>query len=449
MGADDAPAVVHDRYRVEQFIGEGPFSRVYRATDVQLRLPVALAELLVHRAVRDPDAWEARRAGMLREAEVLAGVRHRNIVAVYDQFADERGNQFLVREYIAGGNLRQLLARTPRQRIGRAVLVAQDLLTGLAVLHRRGVTHGSLDPGSVLLAPPPRPGEPGQAKLTDFGTAQSGKAGDARTDLYAVGAILYEMLMGERFNTDRRPISDRHPATPPALAALLARALAENPADRFAHAEAMERALTQLDLGDAAHITLMQRDRDTNAAAFAFIRSTEAGDDRAADESGTESGPPPRPAASDTPAPAPRPPEPAPALAPALPVAAPVDAEAASLPVPPAEAMPEATPEATPEPEVQTGADATVPPPVAPAPVASAPVVPPAPERVPFIVTPPTIAKAVVPEAATADAPRTQDEALPPRPDVAPPPPPPSPPPAPPIAPTLAPLRVVLPAPPP
>lgn len=275
MAQDGARAVVNDRYRIEQVISEGPFSRVYRATDTRLHLPVALVELLVHRVVRDAAAWEARRAALLHEATVIAGVRHRHIVAVYDHFTDEPGNLFLVREYVAGGNLRQLLARVPRQRMGRAVTVAQDLLAGLAALHRRGITHGALSPERVLLAPPPRPGEPERAKLTDFGDARTGEAGDAHADLYAVGAIFYEMLVGERHGDDRHPITDGDPAMPPALAALLARALDTDPAARFTRAEAMEQALTRLDLGDAAGQTLETWARTTHTATVVSPRPPE------------------------------------------------------------------------------------------------------------------------------------------------------------------------------
>ncbi|MBI4871529.1 MAG: SUMF1/EgtB/PvdO family nonheme iron enzyme [Candidatus Riflebacteria bacterium] len=206
----DAPfsPVFQERYRIERKLGEGGMGQVFLATQVALERKVAIKTLL--------DLDEAAIARFRVEGKLLSKLNHPRIVAVHDAGEDE-GVPYLVCEYVEGTTLKSFLSRE-RPSQTRAIEVAAAILEGLAVAHSHGIHHRDIKPDNVFLSPD------GSVKLGDFGLAglqtaagagltrtgwvmgtpaymspeqAQGLKVDARTDLYSVGIVLYEMLTGQ------------------------------------------------------------------------------------------------------------------------------------------------------------------------------------------------------------------------------------------------------------
>jgi eukaryotic-like serine/threonine-protein kinase len=268
---DQIPSgLIGGRYRLEQRIGEGASAITCRAYDVLLRRPVALKLL---RSEYSTDQMSSAR--FAREALAAAAVNHPNVVQVYD-YGTHDGQSYLVMQYIAGRNLKQVIVSKQPLAPTAAVRYVRRLLRGLGAIHDAGIVHRDVKPQNVLV------GDDGMLRVTDFGIARGpradtltdfgatvgtaaymapeqirGESVSAATDLYAVGVVLFELLTG------RLPFRGEHPVAfmvvplqqpapapsqfaddiPPALDAVVLRALAKNPADRFASAADMERAL--------------------------------------------------------------------------------------------------------------------------------------------------------------------------------------------------------------
>ena len=197
------------RYELEELVGSGGMSNVFRAHDRLLERTVAL-KILHEQYTRDEDYVERFR----REARAVAQLTHPNIVTVIDR-GEQDGRQFIVFEYVDGQNLKELSAHgplDPREAVGLALQVAH----ALSFAHARGLVHRDVKPQNVLL------NDDGQAKVTDFGIARSldvhgvtqtgtvlgtsdyiapeqarGQKVDPKTDIYSLGAVLYELLTGE------------------------------------------------------------------------------------------------------------------------------------------------------------------------------------------------------------------------------------------------------------
>ncbi|MEV4258050.1 protein kinase, partial [Spirillospora sp. NPDC049652] len=202
--------VLDGRYRIESRIARGGMATVYIARDVRLDRVVAIK--VMHAGLAADDEFVARFIG---EAKAAAALSHPNVVAVYDQRTDGE-HVFLVMEYVPGRTLRDLLAE--RGRIGprEALTLMQPVLAALGAAHRAGMVHRDVKPENVLIT------EDGQAKVADFGLARAESASkmtktgliigtvgylapeqvvtgnaDLRSDVYAAGILLYELLTGE------------------------------------------------------------------------------------------------------------------------------------------------------------------------------------------------------------------------------------------------------------
>ncbi len=215
------PRVVERKYRIEQVLGRGGMGAVYRARDARLDRLVALkvvrAELL-----GDPEA----RRRFRREAQIVARLQHPAIVSVFDFGTFPDGGAYLVMELVRGEDLRRVLQREGRLEPGRAVRILTTVCSAIEAAHREGVLHRDLKPENILL-----PGGDVEAKVLDFGVAKvvderrdavtadatlltaagtivgtpaymapeqlRAAPADARTDVFSLGVIAYEMLSGE------------------------------------------------------------------------------------------------------------------------------------------------------------------------------------------------------------------------------------------------------------
>jgi serine/threonine protein kinase len=253
--------VVAGRYELEELVGSGGMSSVYRAHDKVLERKVALKVL--HATLADQDDCVER---FRREAQMVAGLQHQNIVGVIDRGEDD-GCPFIVLEFVGGRNLKQLVERDGPLPVERALEFGMQIARGLAFAHENGYVHRDVKPQNVLL------NGDGEAKVTDFGIARSldvkhgvtqtgtvlgtsdyiapeqaqGQRVDEHTDVYSLGVVLYEMLTnevpfpGENFvavamrhiNEEPPSIRDKRPDVSPRFEAAVQRAMAKRPEDRF------------------------------------------------------------------------------------------------------------------------------------------------------------------------------------------------------------------------
>src|SRR5260370_10664603 len=260
------------RYQVGSRIARGGMATVYLGTDTRLDRVVALK--IAHPELSD-DAEFVRR--FIGEAHSAARVSSTNVVASYDQGSDGRLH-YIAMEYIAGRTLRQLLNDKGRLSAREALDLMTGVLTGLDAAHQAGLAHRDVKPENVLLTPS------GDVKVADFGLARSvagavqtkggmiiGTAGylapeqvtggrsDARTDVYAAGILLYELLTGSQPHTGESPlaIAYKHvndivpppsslvPGLTSPLDALVAMATSRDPELRPAHAGQFLRAISE------------------------------------------------------------------------------------------------------------------------------------------------------------------------------------------------------------
>jgi hypothetical protein len=263
--------LIGGRYEIEELVGTGGMSSVYRARDTVLERWVALKVLHEHFSV-DPEYVERFR----REARAIARLNHPNIVTVIDrgEFGDR---QFIVFEHVPGENLKEVVEREGPLPVPQALALTYQIARGLAFAHEHGVVHRDVKPQNVLLD------ESGTAKVTDFGIARSldpseeltqtgtllgtsdyiapeqasGQPVDARTDQYSLGVLLYELLTGEvpyraesfmavamRHLRDPVPsVRERRPNVSARVDEIVARAMAKRPEHRFPSTEAMMGAI--------------------------------------------------------------------------------------------------------------------------------------------------------------------------------------------------------------
>ncbi|MGH2969481.1 MAG: protein kinase domain-containing protein, partial [Solirubrobacteraceae bacterium] len=261
--------VIDGRYRVLDRLGSGGMADVYCAEDTQLGRRVAL-KLLYRRFAEDSEFVERFR----REASSAAGLQHPNIVGIFDR-GEWDGTYYIAMEFLDGQTLKQLVREHGAMPPELATDITFQVLRAARFAHKRGVVHRDIKPHNVILD-----GE-GRAKVTDFGIARAGASdmtetgsimGTAqylspeqaqgqpvspRSDLYSIGVMLYELLTGrvpfdaesavtialKHVSERPRPPSELNPAVPPALDAVVLRALEKDPARRFADADEFAAAL--------------------------------------------------------------------------------------------------------------------------------------------------------------------------------------------------------------
>src|SRR5436189_421190 len=252
--------LIAGRYELEELVGSGGMSNVFRAHDRLLERTVAL-KILHEQYTRDEDYVERFR----REARAVAQLTHPNIVTVIDR-GEQDGRQFIVFEYVHGMNLKELVEQEGPLPPGEVIELALQIARGLAFAHEQGLVHRDVKPQNVLLD------ADGRAKVTDFGIARAldvdgmtitgtimgtsnyiapeqarGQPVDEQTDVYSLGCVLYELLAGDvpfdgdnfvavamRHVNDPVPsVRDTRPDVPPRLDWAIQEAMAKDPGDRF------------------------------------------------------------------------------------------------------------------------------------------------------------------------------------------------------------------------
>jgi beta-lactam-binding protein with PASTA domain/tRNA A-37 threonylcarbamoyl transferase component Bud32 len=257
--------VYSGRYEFVRQIARGGTAQVYLARDLLLDRPVAL-KVLFPELSTDPTFVERFR----REAQAAANLSHPNIVPVFDWGESER-TYYIVMEYVDGEPLSSIIRSQAPLPPARAAGIAADITKALSYAHRHGVVHRDVKPGNVLIT------KDGQVKVADFGIARAvgaddnvtqtglvmgtatyfspeqaqGLGVDGRSDVYALGVVLYEMVTGQPPFTADTPVAiaykhvsevpvpprEIEPRVPPPLEAIIMRAMAKQPSERYPTAE--------------------------------------------------------------------------------------------------------------------------------------------------------------------------------------------------------------------
>ncbi len=252
--------VLSGRYRLEAKLGSGGMSTVYLARDDTLDRPVAVK--VMHREMSEQEDQLQR---FRQEARAVAKLTHPNVVSVIDA-GEDGGHPYIVFEYVKGETLKQRIGRVGALDAQEAIAYAIEVARGLSVAHARNMVHRDIKPQNVLID------EEGRAKLTDFGISRQleqdgvtatgrvlgttdyvapeqamGKGVDPRSDIYSLGVVLYEMLIGQvpfhadsqvgvamkHVNEDLPDVQRRRPDVSAAVALVVERSTAKDPAERY------------------------------------------------------------------------------------------------------------------------------------------------------------------------------------------------------------------------
>ncbi len=259
------------KYELRGLLGRGGMGAVYEAWDPAIERQVAIKTVALTEAA-DAETEEAL-ARFKREAQAAGRLQHPNIVGIHD-YGETAELAYIVMEFVAGRSLKSVLDAGERFDLPAVARLMDALLAGLAYSHARGVVHRDIKPANLLLT------AGGELKIADFGIARiesssmtqagtvlgtpaymspeqlMGESVDARSDLYAAGVVLYQLLTGERpfqgsttsimhkaLHTEPPPPSALAVTAPPALDAVVARAMAKRPEARFADAASFATAL--------------------------------------------------------------------------------------------------------------------------------------------------------------------------------------------------------------
>lgn len=260
------------RFRLIDVLGKGAQGKVYLAEDPHLQRNVAIKTVLIE----DSDEREKQLKTLLDEARIVSKFQHPNIVTLYDA-GEERGNPYLVFEYVEGTTLSKLVKEQGTLPVVQAVQIAIEVLEGMGYAHQKGVVHRDIKPGNIIVD------ANGTARIMDFGIARalsSEKVGDTaffgtplymapeyithkiftpQSDLFSLGMVLYEMLAGvpavrgsnvyetlhNIVNAAFAPPSRQNPEVDDRLDDIVLKALAKDPGNRYADAAEMAQALNR------------------------------------------------------------------------------------------------------------------------------------------------------------------------------------------------------------
>jgi eukaryotic-like serine/threonine-protein kinase len=289
------PQVLGERYEIGGVLGRGGMAEVHRGRDLRLGREVAV-KVLRSDLARDP-SFQVR---FRREAQASASLNHPAIVAVYDTGEDRTATgatPYIVMEYVEGETLRDVLRREGHLDPERAMSLSADICGALDFSHRNGIVHRDVKPGNVMITPQ------GTVKVMDFGIARAvsdsaatmtstaavigtaqylspeqarGESVDARSDVYSVGCMLYELVTGAPPFTGDSPVavayqhvredpklpSSINPRIPPELDAILFKAMSKNPANRYQSAAEMRNDLLRALAGQRVEATPVMGDAE-------------------------------------------------------------------------------------------------------------------------------------------------------------------------------------------
>jgi eukaryotic-like serine/threonine-protein kinase len=289
------PQVLGERYEIGGVLGRGGMAEVHRGRDLRLGREVAV-KVLRSDLARDP-SFQVR---FRREAQASASLNHPAIVAVYDTGEDRTttgATPYIVMEYVEGETLRDVLRREGHLSPERAMSLSADICGALDFSHRNGIVHRDVKPGNVMITPQ------GTVKVMDFGIARAvsdsaatmtstaavigtaqylspeqarGESVDARSDVYSLGCMLYELVTGappftgdspvavayQHVREDPRLPSSINPAIPAELDAILLKAMSKNPANRYQSAAEMRNDLLRALAGQRVEATPVMGDAE-------------------------------------------------------------------------------------------------------------------------------------------------------------------------------------------
>ncbi|HEX2068719.1 MAG TPA: Stk1 family PASTA domain-containing Ser/Thr kinase, partial [Actinomycetota bacterium] len=274
--------VLGGRYEIGSALGHGGMAEVYLGTDRVLGRQVAVKILSGHFA--DDESFVAR---FRREAQSAAALNHPNVVSVFDTGSDD-GTHFIVMEYVQGRTLADVIKDDAPLLPERAVEITESAAAALGFAHREGLVHRDVKPGNIMLTPT------GDVKVMDFGIARAissdsltqtatvlgtatyfspeqaqGASVDARSDIYSLGCVLYELVTGhppfaadspvtvayKHVKEDPVPPSRLNADVPASLDAIVLKCLAKNPQNRYQSAAELEQDLERFRTGATVQAT--------------------------------------------------------------------------------------------------------------------------------------------------------------------------------------------------
>jgi len=301
-------SVFAGRYKIVEVLGHGGMGSVYKAEDLKLKTTIAL-KLLLPDYQSQPEVINR----FLREIRLALKITHENVVRIYD-LGEVDNVYYISMEYIEGLDLKSLIERKQKFPIQEGVDLIRQVLSGLSVAHAKGIVHRDIKPQNIIIM------GTNVAKIVDFGIAKiageaSATAGmtkkdmiigtpeymspeqalarevDARTDIYALGIVMFEMFTGQPpFASDtainllikqvkQQPPEPRqlNPDIPPTLGKIILRALAKNPEDRFQSVNEMLKILDAFSMGDPEPLLVDVKERvdDSNATSINAFEAIE------------------------------------------------------------------------------------------------------------------------------------------------------------------------------